>query len=156
MENHDGRHLVLDLARKTRAHLDPNSLLPVIETYASIAGTYTLGNGDNPYAKIGFTLDFDSEQNFDITQWDGICLSYKSTHDFFVELTPFNAANGQEIPRVLIPRSLEEKTIDLTWSSFNPADASAVNSINFVFRESAGATGYFAFYTVGRAGTCTR
>ncbi len=135
---------------------DPNSLLPVIESYASIAGTYTSGNGDNPYAKIGFTLDFDSEQNFDITQWGGICLSYKSTHDFFVELTPFNAANGQEIPRVLIPRSLQEKTIDLTWSSFNPADASAVNSINFVFSEPAGATGYFAFYTVGRAGTCTR
>ena len=135
---------------------DPNSLLPVIETYASIAGTYTLGNGDNPYAKIGFTLDFDSEQNFDITQWGGICLSYKSTHDFFVELTPFNAANGQEIPRVLISKSLQEKTIDLTWSSFNPADASAVNSINFVFSEPAEATGYFAFYTVGRAGTCTR
>lgn len=135
---------------------DPNSLLPVIETYASIAGTYTLGNGNNPYAKIGFTLDFDSEQNFDITQWGGICLSYKSTHDFFVELTPFNAANGQEIPRVLISKSLQEKTIDLTWSSFNPADASAVNSINFVFSEPAEATGYFAFYTVGRAGTCTR
>ena len=135
---------------------NPKSLLPVIENYNSVAGTFNLGNGDNPYAKVGFDMSYNSDQNFDITKWGGFCFTYKSSHDFFAELTPSNATASQEIPRVLIPRSLEFKTIDLTWSSFNPADASTVNFVNFVFSEPAGATGYFAFYTVGKPGTCTK
>ena len=135
---------------------DPNSVLPVMEYFFSVAGTFILGNTEKPYAKIGFDLDYESTQNFDITQWGGFCFTYKSTHDFYAELTPYKPADGQEVPRVLIPKSLEGKTVDLTWSMFNPADASSVNFINFVFSEPAGATGYFAFFTVGKPGTCTR
>lgn len=135
---------------------NPISLLPVIEIYNSVAGTFTLGNGENPYAKVGFDMSYNSDQNFDITQWGGFCITYKSSHDFFAELTPSNATEGQEIPRVLVPRSLEYTTIDLPWSSFSPSDASTVNFVNFMFSEPAGATGYFAFYTVGKPGTCTK
>ena len=135
---------------------NPISLLPVIDIYNSVAGTFNLGNGENPYAKVGFDMSYNSDQNFDITQWGGFCITYKSSHDFFAELTPSNATEGQEIPRVLVPRSLEYTTIDLPWSSFNPADASAVNALNFVFSGAAGTTGYFAFYTVGKPGTCTK
>lgn len=135
---------------------NPISLLPVIEIYNSVAGTFNLGNGENPYAKVGFDMSYNSDQNFDITQWGGFCITYKSSHDFFAELTPSNATEGQEIPRVLVPRSLEYTTIDLPWSSFSPSDASTVNFVNFVFSEPAGTTGYFAFYTVGKPGTCTK
>ena len=135
---------------------NPISLLPVIEIYNSVAGTFNLGNGENPYAKVGFDMSYNSDQNFDITKWGGFCITYKSSHDFFAELTPSNATEGQKIPRVLVPRSLEYTTIDLPWSSFSPSDASTVNFVNFVFSEPAGATGYFAFYTVGKPGTCTK
>ncbi len=135
---------------------NPISLLPVIDIYNSVAGTFNLGNGENPYAKIGFDMNYNSDKDFDITKWGGFCITYKSSHDFFAELTPSNATEGQEIPRVLVPRSLEYTTIDLPWSSFSPSDASTVNFVNFVFSEPAGATGYFAFYTVGKPGTCTK
>lgn len=135
---------------------NPKSLVPVIESYNSVAGTFTLGNGENPYAKIGFDMNYNSDKDFDITQWGGFCVTYKSSHDFFAELTPSNATEGQEIPRVLVPRSLEYTTIDLPWSSFSPSDASTVNFVNFVFSEPAGTTGYFAFFTVGKPGTCTK
>ena len=134
---------------------NPNSLLGIIEYYQALTGKFTLGNGENAYVKIGFKLDYATQENFDITSWGGFCFVYKSTHDFEIELAPFNADDSQSIPKVSIPKSLEPTVVNLSWDSFNPSDASAVNRINTVFREAAETTGYFAFYTLGEPGSCT-
>jgi hypothetical protein len=134
---------------------DPNSLSNIIEYYQALPGKFTIGNGENAYVKIGFKLDYETNQNFDITSWGGFCFVYKSTHDFEIELDSAKATDSQNIPKASIPKSLEPAVVNLTWDSFNPSDASTVNRINTVFREAAGTTGYFAFYALGEPGSCS-
>lgn len=134
---------------------NPNALDDIIYMYESVAGTYTLGSGiASPYVKIGFEIDNMDTRDYDISKWKGICLSYKADFDFTMELT--SSDNNATNPKVSIPKSYNATTIDLPWTELNPPDASKVSFINFVFSGAAGTTGYFAFYSVGKLGTCTR
>lgn len=132
------------------------SLEPVIATYGALVGSYTLNNGiKNPYVKVGFDLDNQSTQNVDISDWNGLCLVYESDHDFSIELAPYGNSVSTNNPTATIPKSFSRATIDLPWDSFSQSSGSStVHDINFIFSGAPNTNGLFAFYTVGKLGTC--
>lgn len=132
----------------------PTAVDRIIDEFVGLTAAYHLGEGiDKPYVKIGFELDFDSVEDFDISSWNGFCLSYKADHDFAIELASYDK-NATNNPKAAIQKSFDRTTIDIPWTSLDPADASSVNRINFVFSGNAGTNGIFAFYTFGKLGTC--
>ena len=151
----DGGSSTVTWPYKLGNDFNPNAVDDIIYMYESVAGKYTLGSGiENPYVKIGFEIDNMDTRDYDISKWNGICLSYKADYDFALELT--SSDKSATNPRVSIPKSYKPTTIDLPWTALTPSDASKVSFINFVFSGAAGTTGYFAFYSVGRLGTCTK
>ena len=132
------------------------SLEPVIVNYGELVGSYTLNSGiEKPYVKVGFDLDKQSTQNINISDWNGLCLVYESDHDFSVELAPYGGLISTNNPTATIPKSFSRATIDLSWDSFShPLGSSTVHDINFVFSGAPNTNGLFAFYSVGKLGTC--
>ena len=153
-DNEDGGSSTVTWPIKLGNDYSTTAVDPIIDEFVGLTAAYHLGeNIEKPYVKIGFELDFESVEDFDISIWNGFCLSYKADHDFAIELASQDK-NATNNPKAAIKKSFNRTTIDIPWTSFDPADASSVNRINFVFSGAAGTTGYFAFYSVGRLGTC--
>ena len=146
-----------------------NVLDLVIGLNGALQGSVLLGAGyEYPYAGLLFHLDGQSGENaYDITEWDGFCLTYKSILNFSIELVVENEATVTEYNnyKAAVPKTIAVVTTDFSWEKFKQdpgwgvtVDRSEIlkkiRSIKLKFEGTAGTSGDFAFYEFGKLGTC--
>ncbi len=141
---------------------------PLIEAYQGIKGTVLIGAGyDYPYVGLGFNLVSGDQEGADISSWAGICLVYSSNLGFAIELQVEDEAMVTEYNnyKATVARSANMTTIDYPWSKFRQESGwgimveretalKNVAAIKLNFSGTAGTTGNFVFYSIGRLGTC--
>ena len=105
----------------------PNPLAPVIESCGGICGTAVLDKGDlyyNPFVTVGFAMAMDSTGNpmpVDVSNWDGICVTYTSDCAPSLELDmgdSVNVALRYGLPQINLPKAREPVTKCVRWSNF--------------------------------------
>ena len=143
------------------------ALDPVIDYADAVSGTVSLGSGyDYPYVFLGFYMNGDSS-DVDITAWEGICLVYKTTLGFSLTLASKDEATVTEYNnyKAVVSKSANPTVVNLPWSKFKQevgwgqtiAQATALASVGKIylnFSGSAGTTGDFSIYSIGRLNTC--
>lgn len=141
---------------------------PLIEAYQGIKGTVMIGAGyDYPYVGLGFNLVSGDQEGTDISRWDGICLVYSSNLNFAIELQVEDEAMVTEYNnyKASVARSAKMTTIDYPWSKFRQESGwgktvvidsvlRKTAAIKLNFSGTAGTTGNFVFYSIGRLGNC--
>ena len=141
---------------------------PLIEAYAGIKGSFTLGDGyEYPYAGIGFNVLSDKQEGADITAWEGICLAYESTIGFGIEL---GVQNEKEVTaydnyKATVGKAAAATTADFAWSKFKQGKwgtvvdqdvvLKATAAIKLKFEGTAGTSGDFRICQIGSLGMCT-
>lgn len=141
---------------------------PLIEAYQGIKGTVLIGAGyDYPYVGLGFNLVSGYQEGADISRWDGICLVYSSNLGFAIELQVEDEAMVTEYNnyKATVARAANMTTIDYPWSKFRQESGwgktvvidsvlRKTAAIKLMYQNTAGATGDFVFYSIGRLGKC--
>lgn len=141
---------------------------PLIEAYQGIKGTVLIGSGyDYPYVGLGFNLVSGYQEGADISSWGGICLVYSSNLGFAIELQVEDEAMVTEYNnyKATVARAANMTTIDYPWSKFRQESGwgktvvidsvlRKTAAIKLMYQNTAGATGDFVFYSIGRLGTC--
>ncbi|MBO4436423.1 MAG: hypothetical protein J5791_06020 [Fibrobacter sp.] len=141
---------------------------PLIEAYHGIKGTVTLGAGyDYPYAGLAFDVVSESQEGGNISGWDGICLVYKSTLGFSLELGVEDEANvtGYNNYKASLPKETSMAVHDVGWDKFKQESGwgetvdrdyvlEHVSTIKLKFKATAGTTGDFLIQSIGRYGKC--
>ncbi len=141
---------------------------PLIEAYAGIKGSFTLGDGyEYPYAGIGFNVLSDKQEGADITAWEGICLAYESTIGFGIEL---GVENEKEVTaydnyKATVGKSPTSTIADYAWNKFKQGKwgtvvdqdvvLKATAAIKLKFEGTAGTSGDFRICQIGSLGRCT-
>ena len=124
----------------------------------------TLGPGyDYPYVAIQVNLD--SAQ--DISDWDGICLRYKSTIGFGIELFTEDEAIVTEYNnyKATVPKTVQRLSSDFPWAKFKQGSGwgktvdqatvlAKVAGIRLKFEGTAGTSGTFVIEKIGHQGEC--
>jgi len=143
---------------------------PLIETYKGIIGEVHLGEGyEYPYVGLGFNVYDEYGTGTNITDWGGVCLVYRSTIPFGIELVPTDQATLTEYNnyRVTVSKSATITAVDFPWSKFKQqtgwgrtVDQSTaladVSNIRLKFEGTAGTSGVAEIYSIGHSGTCSR
>ena len=91
----------------------------LIEKYRGLQLGVAFGSGfDNPYAGVAFNVWSEEQEGVNVSPWGGICLQYKSSIDFEIELGLEDGA----IPTMgscsfvaRVPASTSEKVSDFVW-----------------------------------------
>lgn len=148
---------------------EDNSLAPVIESEYALSGSFTLSSGyEYPYTMLGFFLnDEDTTASYDIANWEGICISYKSTISIALQIVPSDEATLTEYNNysATLAKSATKTTVNLPWTRFkqqsgwgNKIDQelalAQVNQIRLMFQGVAGTSADFAIYSIGKPNTC--
>ena len=140
---------------------------PLVEAYLGIKASVVLGEGyETPYAGLGFNVWSEDQEGVDVSAWGGICIAYKSTIAFSIELGIEDEATVTEYIkyRVSVPEATTISVIDFPWSKFKPRvwpSASIedvlkkVAAIKLKFEGEAGTTGDFVIRQIGSLGQCT-
>ena len=141
---------------------------PLVEAYLGIKASVVLGEGyETPYAGLGFNVWSEDQEGVDVSAWGGICIAYKSTIAFSIELGIEDEATVTEYIkyRVSVPEATTISVIDFPWSKFKPRVWGPVASIEDVlkkvaaiklkFEGEAGTTGDFVIRQIGSLGQCT-
>ena len=141
---------------------------PLVEAYAGIQASITLGDGyDYPYAGIGFNIWSEDQEGVDISAWGGICLAYESTIGFGIELGVENekTVTGYDNYKATVAKSPSATTASFPWSKFSqggwgtevPIDdvLAKTAAIKLKFEGTAGTSGNFRICQIGSAGKCT-
>lgn len=132
----------------------------------SIEGTFDLKSGIGyPYAGIGFNVG-NSEKGYDVSDWDGVCVAYKSSQALYIDLVPLNDATltGYNNYKAALPKSDEVVFRDLLWNKFKQEDwwgtkvdisvvLKQLQGVRIVKRNGTGETD-FKIVSIGRYGTC--
>ncbi|MBR1745884.1 MAG: hypothetical protein IJ734_07940 [Fibrobacter sp.] len=123
---------------------------------------------EKPYAGVAFNVWNDEQEGGSVSPWGGICLQYKSSIDFEIELGLEDGA----IPTMgacsfvaSVPASASEKISDFVWEKFKSncgAGVSAditdalkkVSAVRLKFSGAAGTTGDFLIQRIGAVGMC--
>lgn len=133
---------------------------PLIEAYAGIKASVTLGDGyDYPYVGLGFNVWSETQEGVDVSEWGGICLSYQSTIPFVIELGVEDEGTVMEYGnyRASVPKAQYVTVIDIPWKKFSIDEAlKKVAAIKLQFEGEAGTTGNFLIQKVGSVGECSR
>ncbi|MBR4783883.1 MAG: hypothetical protein IK012_01335 [Fibrobacter sp.] len=141
----------------------------LIEKYHGIELEAKFGAGyEKPYAGVAFNVWNEEQEGGNISPWGGLCLDYKSSIDFVIELGLEDGA----IPTMdscsfvaNVPASASEKVSDFDWLMFkNSCGAGVSPDINDVlknvatvrlkFSGAAGTTGDFFVRRIGAIGLC--
>lgn len=141
----------------------------LIEKYRGLQLGVAFGSGfDNPYAGVAFNVWNEEQEGVNVSPWGGICLLYKSSIDFEIEL---GLENGV-IPTMgscsfvaSVPASTSEKISDFGWEKFmNNCGAGVspdimdvlkkVATVKLKFKGDAGTTGEFLIERIGAVGMC--
>lgn len=136
---------------------------PVIDYCGGICGTVRLDNGSaggDAFAGFGFNVagedDYGVPVAGDVTEWDGICISYTSDFDIEVELSlgdSLDAALNYDVPYVRFPKSTTDYVYSrcATWSDFVQKNSSSISgeeaatqlvSVRFKFVGETGSEGF--------------
>lgn len=133
---------------------------PLIEAYAGIKASVTLGDGyDYPYVGLGFNVWSETQEGVDVSEWGGICLSYQSTIPFVIELGVEDEGPVMEYGnyRASVPKAQYVTVIDIPWKKFSIDEAlKKIAAIKLKFEGEAGTTGNFLIQKVGSVGECSR
>ena len=140
---------------------------PLTEAYGGIRGTVTLGDGyEYPYIGLAFNIWNEKQEGADIRDWDGLCLVYKSTIGFALELVVQDEETVTEYDnyRASVPKAPDSGVVDYSWEKFKQGNwgkvverdtvLSKTATIKLIFEGSAGTAGDFFIQSIGRLGTC--
>ena len=149
---------------RTGGYLD--YLGPIIEQYGGIKGTVTLQNGyDYPYAGLGFDI-VGAREGTDVTDWDGLCIVYKSTVDFYLKIPVENDAVVVDYDNFnyKLPKTSGLTAVDIAWDNFKQAGFGTkidraealkkVAAVTLEFNDEVGTPQDFFIQSIGRYGTC--
>ena len=144
----------------------------VLET-AGIQGSIKLGDTyEYPFGGLGFNLKNESQSPVNITDWDGMCVTYYATQPMYLEIHAANEerVTGYNNPKAILPSSFEfsNKNLiaDIDWNYFvqeegwgEKVDLSSVlekaGSISFKFTGEQESTNSFIIFAIGPKGTCS-
>lgn len=75
---------------------------------------------ENAFAGFGFNVVNEYQVGGDITDWEGICLTYSSTGPFYIELAPEDEATFSEYNnhKATVPASETVTTVNVPWKNF--------------------------------------
>ena len=141
----------------------------LIEKYRGLQLGVAFGSGfDNPYAGVAFNVWSEEQEGVNVAPWGGICLQYKSSIDFEIELGLEDGA----IPTMgscgfvaRVPASASEKISDFGWEKFKNNCGAGVSpdimdvlkkvaAVKLKFTGDAGTTGEFLIERIGAVGMC--
>ncbi|OWV02080.1 hypothetical protein [Fibrobacter sp. UWR2] len=123
---------------------------------------------EKPYAGVAFNVWSEEQEGVNVSPWGGICLQYKSSIDFEIELGLEDGA----IPTMgscsfvaRVPASTSEKISDFGWEKFKNNCGAGVSpdimdvlkkvaSVRLKFSGAAGTTGDFLIQRIGAVGMC--
>ena len=123
---------------------------------------------EKPYAGVAFNVWSEEQEGVNVSPWGGICLQYKSSIDFEIELGLEDGA----IPTMgacsfvaRVPASTSEKISDFVWEKFKNNCGAGVSpdimdvlkkvaSVRLKFSGAAGTTGDFLIQRIGAVGMC--
>ena len=123
---------------------------------------------EKPYAGVAFNVWNEEQEGGSVSPWGGICLQYKSSIDFEIELGLEDGA----IPTMgscsfvaRVPASTSEKISDFVWEKFKNNCGAGVSpdltdvlkkvaSVRLKFSGAAGTTGDFLIQRIGAVGMC--
>lgn len=123
---------------------------------------------EKPYAGVAFNVWNEEQEGGSVSPWGGICLQYKSSIDFEIELGLEDGA----IPTMgacsfvaSVPASTSEKISDFVWEKFKNNCGAGVSpdltdalkkvaSVRLKFSGAAGTTGDFLIQRIGAVGMC--
>ena len=123
---------------------------------------------EKPYAGVAFNVWNEEQEGVSVSPWGGICLQYKSSIDFEIELGLEYGA----IPTMgacsfvaRVPASTSEKVSDFVWERFRNNCGAGVSpdltdvlkkvaSVRLKFSGAAGTTGDFLIQRIGAVGMC--
>ena len=129
----------------------------------NLDGEFFLGDGyEYPYAGIKMKW-----LRGDIADWGGICLVYRSTNKFAIELAVTNQAVVTEYNnyKAAVAMSANLTSVDFPWEKFKQETGwgkivsqakvlANVEAIQLKFSGSAGTSGTFFIQSMGRLGSC--
>lgn len=131
-----------------------------------LKGVVKFGTGyAYPYARMGFHIKGE-ESDTDITSWNGMCLVYTATQDFYVTLRFLGDDNSvaYDYFQAKIPATSSKSLVNASWNDFvqegwgKPFTLSVAllvaTKIEFTFKGDAGTTNAFSIYAIGKNGTC--
>ena len=123
---------------------------------------------EKPYAGVAFNVWNEEQEGGSVSPWGGICLQYKSSIDFEIELGLEDGA----IPTMgscsfvaSVPASTSEKISDFVWEKFKNNCGAGVSpdltdalkkvaTVKLKFSGAAGTTGNFLIQRIGAVGMC--
>ena len=140
---------------------------PIIQQYGGIKGTVTLQDGyQYPYAGLGFDLVSGNREGVDITDWNGLCIVYKSTVGFYVKIPVEDEEHVVEWDnyRYKLRKSDDMTIVNIPWNDFRqakfgkvidlPEALKMVAAITIEFNDDVGSPEDFFIQSIGRYGTC--
>ncbi|SOE79219.1 hypothetical protein SAMN05720781_2935 [Fibrobacter sp. UWT3] len=141
----------------------------LIEKYRGVQLGVAFGSGyEKPYAGVAFNVWSEEQEGVNVYPWGGLCLQYKSSIDFEIELGLEEGAfptMGSCSFVASVPASTSEKISDFGWEKFKNNCGAGVSpdltdalkkvaSVRLKFSGAAGTTGDFLIQRIGAVGMC--
>jgi len=141
----------------------------LIEKYRGVQLGVAFGSGyEKPYVGVAFNVWSEEQEGVNVYPWGGLCLEYKSSIDFEIELGLEEGAfptMGSCSFVASVPASTSEKISDFVWEKFKNNCGAGVSpdltdvlkkvaSIRLKFSGVAGTTGDFLIQRIGAVGMC--
>ena len=168
-DNSEGGSSTIQFPSNVDTHIYGSPFPELIEKYRGLQLGVAFGSGyEKPYAGVAFNVWNEEQEGVNVSPWGGICLQYKSSIDFEIEL---GLENGV-IPTMgscsfvaSVPASTSEKISDFGWEKFmNNCGAGVspdimdvlkkVATVKLKFKGDAGTTGEFLIERIGAVGMC--
>lgn len=168
-DNSEGGSSTIEFPSAVDTHIYGSPFPELIEKYRGLQLGVAFGSGfDNPYAGVAFNVWNEEQEGVNVSPWGGICLQYKSSIDFEIELGLEDGA----IPTMgscsfvaRVPASTSEKISDFGWEKFKNNCGAGVSpdimdvlkkvaSVRLKFSGAAGTTGEFLIERIGAVGMC--
>lgn len=168
-DNSEGGSSTIQFPSNVDTHIYGSPFPDLIEKYRGIQLGVAFGSGyEKPYAGVAFNVWSEEQEGVNVYPWGGLCLEYKSSIDFEIELGLENGA----IPTMgscsfvaSVPASTSEKVSDFVWEKFKNNCGAGVSpdltdvlkkvaSVRLKFSGAAGTTGEFLIERIGAVGMC--
>lgn len=168
-DNSEGGSSTIQFPSNVDTHIYGSPFPELIEKYRGLQLGVAFGSGyEKPYAGVAFNVWNEEQEGVNVSPWGGICLQYKSSIDFEIELGLEDGA----IPTMgacsfvaRVPASTSEKISDFGWEKFmNNCGAGVspdimdvlkkVATVKLKFKGDAGTTGEFLIERIGAVGMC--
>ena len=168
-DNSEGGSSTIVFPSDVDTHIDGSPFSDLIEKYRGIQLGVAFGSGyEKPYAGVAFNVWSEEQEGVNVYPWGGLCLEYKSSIDFEIELGLENGAiptRGSYSFVASVPASTSEKVSDFVWEKFvnncgagvSPDIADVLKKVATVklkFTGDAGTTGDFFIERIGAVGMC--